>query len=201
MKNASEPVFFDARRDFGSANLLEVSGGSSLSSCVAAMEPRHSNTTRTLSLVDEVASSAGALDSVGGKTAFAMGTVAFGGAGTVGLSLEVDGGGSIVVGDMFDFAGAVPYSLEARIKPDVANDEFYEFFSKRSGPENGYVFYARKNSHGTTTVQFEQNAVRSYGPRSARRSRRHLLHRCHEPIIFLLLLYGLARHSGGLWAS
>ena len=116
---------------------------------------------------DDATGSPGAVDLVSGKTSFGTGTITFGGAGAAGTSLTVDGGGAVVVGDLFDFAGAAAYSLEAWIKPDVAGGEFYDFFSKRSGPQNGYVFYVRKNADGTTTAQFEH--LSASGARGASR--------------------------------
>jgi len=91
---------------------------------------------------------------VGGKNGDVVGTVTFGVPGVSGTAIErpMQTDGRLDVGDDFDFAGKVPYTIEFWVKPQIVG-RFGDVLDKRDTPNGkGWIAYV----HDGPGVQLEQ---------------------------------------------
>lgn len=108
---------------------------------------------------DEAAGATLVTERITGKSAAPTKASAFtfGAAGVAGNALGSAGKADLPFGDMLDFIGAEPWTVEAWIHPQFESGKvFYEYLNKRDQGNNGLVFYVRHESGGTT-VQVEQS--------------------------------------------
>ena len=106
---------------------------------------------------EENAGASTAKDEIAGRDARVLGgNMGFGAAGIAGRGLACDGTGTgFDVGDVFDFSGKVPFSLELWLAPKRQPAVDQRLFHKRdesADPFRGYILYIDR---GDDTVQFE----------------------------------------------
>lgn len=85
-----------------------------------------------------------AQDEVGGRSALlTAGNVGFGSGGISGKGLEPDGTALFEVGDVFDFAGKVPFSLELWVKPSPDGTDRRLIYKRKevTGQLSGWILY------------------------------------------------------------
>ncbi len=107
---------------------------------------------------DEPAGSMGAADVAGPFDARVDGVVTFGVAGVRGGAIQAARTGKLMAGDVFDFSGQSPYSLEAWIRYERPSNNvtFYDIFTKRDDVDIGYALYVR-DEPPLLTAQWEHN--------------------------------------------
>lgn len=119
--------------------------------------------------MDEAPGSIVAKDILGGRDATLTGRGTFGATGIAGTALSIpDRDAFLEVGDVFDFAGQVPFTVEAWVLPKL-DATFTNVASKRTNGL-GWVLYFRDNgqvqfeqsSSGGERVGFSEGAARTY---------------------------------------
>lgn len=107
---------------------------------------------------EEASDAVVAHDEVGGRDATVVaGSMGFGANGIVGRGLACDGRGQgLEVGDVYDFDGTVPFTLELWIDPTpTSGDQMLVHKRKPGDPMLGYIFYVTSDKR----VQFEDWGV------------------------------------------
>ena len=96
---------------------------------------------------DDLPGSNTARDEIRNVSAPLVGPAKFGVPGAAGTAVRFDGAGYLDLGDVFDFAGNVPYAFEAWVRPEVHGID-QRFVSKRqdSNPQMGYILYFHSDS-------------------------------------------------------
>jgi hypothetical protein len=64
------------------------------------------------------------------------------------FSLQFGGSANVSFGDVLDFPGASPFTLEAWVRPTTLDGTARRIFSKESGAGDGYLLFVNNNSFG-----------------------------------------------------
>jgi hypothetical protein len=94
-----------------------------------------------------------AKDDIGGRDAILTGPATFGGIGASGQAIALNGSTSLEVADVLDFAGKVPFTLEAWVKSSATGQDQILFRKReeQAGMLKGYILYLKSDR----TAQFE----------------------------------------------